>query len=281
MATSVSIIAAKFLTKRALNPNAVVATFTPIWQSKRGFKINNLGTHIILFTFDSESKVDTILANTTWSFDKHLMILKKYDGVSKIEDLDFNSTLFWIQLHGLPGKFMTTTMVENLCKLAGQIESEGSITDVDKEYGAWLKASPWFGARNSVVEVPGFYSKKKEERLGQQWSDETGSSTTARVKQATLAANMTRDTYGNSPSDSFKFDSFQNNTYSAFMSTDPFHIENNTASPTHLHTDPGLFYTSNITFDKKLESIDHDLIKFDNPMHDMSLTTVQPSHMQP
>ena len=129
--------------------------------------------------------------------------------------------------------------------------------------------------------MPGFYSKKKEERLGQQWSDETGNSTTARVKQATLAANMTRDTYGNSPSDSFKFDSFQNNTYSAFMSTDPFHIENNTASPTHLHTDLGLFYTSNITFDKKLESIDHDLIKFDNPMHDMSFTTVQPSHMQP
>ena len=121
MVTFVSIIAAKFLTKRALNPNAVVATFTPIWQSKRGFKINNLGTHIILFTFHSESKVDTILANATWSFDKHLMILQKYDGVSKIEDLDFNSTLFWIQLHGLPIKFMTTTMVENLCKLAGQV----------------------------------------------------------------------------------------------------------------------------------------------------------------
>ena len=92
MVTFVSIIAAKFLTKRALNPNAVVATFTPIWQSKRGFKINNLGTHIILFTFHSESKVDTILANAKWSFDKHLVILQKYDGVSKMEDLDFNST---------------------------------------------------------------------------------------------------------------------------------------------------------------------------------------------
>ena len=48
MAASVFIIAAKFLTKRALNPNAVIATFTPIWRSKRGFKIKNLGTHIML-----------------------------------------------------------------------------------------------------------------------------------------------------------------------------------------------------------------------------------------
>ena len=48
----------------------------------------------MLFTFDSEIEVDTILANTLWNFDKHLMILQKYDGVSKIEDLDFNNTLF-------------------------------------------------------------------------------------------------------------------------------------------------------------------------------------------
>ena len=94
MATSVSIIAAKFLTKRALNPEAVAATFTPIWRSKRGFKIKNLGNLIMLFSFDNETEVNTILANAPWSFNKHLMILQKYDGVSKIEDLDFNNTSF-------------------------------------------------------------------------------------------------------------------------------------------------------------------------------------------
>jgi len=121
MVAFVSIIAAKFLTKRALNPEAVAATFMPKWRSKRGFKIKNLGNHIMLFTFDSETEVDTILANSPWSFDKHLMSLQKYDGVSKIEDLDFNSTPFWIQLNGLLVKFMTTTMAEMLCEPAGQI----------------------------------------------------------------------------------------------------------------------------------------------------------------
>ena len=121
MAAPVSILTAKFLTKRALNPKAVAATFMPIWRSKRGFKIKNLGNHFMLFTFDSETEVDTILANATWSFDKHLMILQKYDGVSKIEDLDFNNTPFWIQLHGLPVKFMTMIVAEMLCEPAGQI----------------------------------------------------------------------------------------------------------------------------------------------------------------
>ena len=206
----------------------------------------------MLFSFDSEIEVDTILANAPWSFDKHLMILQKYDGVSKIEDLDFNSTPFWIQLHGLLMKCMTTTVAETLCEPAGQIlklpnakteecggfmrvrvmvdisqplcrgrmvtlddnrelcvsfkyerlpnlcywcgrlthndrdcdrwiESEGSLTDADKEYGAWLKASPWSGARNSVVEVPGFYSKMKVELTGQRRSDEATNSMAARV----------------------------------------------------------------------------------------------------
>ena len=121
MAASVSIIAAKFLTKRVHNLEVVAATFRPIWRSKRGFKIKNLGNHTMLFSFDSETEVDTILANTPWSFDKHLMILQKYDGVSKIEDLDFNNTPFWIQLHGLSAKFMNTTVAETLCELAGQI----------------------------------------------------------------------------------------------------------------------------------------------------------------
>ena len=137
MAASVSIIAAKFLTKRALNLEVVAATFTPIWRSKRGFKIKNLGNHIMLFSFDSETEVDTILANAPWSFDKHLMILQKYDGVSKIEDLDFNNTPFWIQLHSLLVKFMNTTVAETLCELAGQILKLPNAKT--EEYGRFMR----------------------------------------------------------------------------------------------------------------------------------------------
>ena len=70
------------------------------------------------------------------------------------------------------------------------IEGEGLLADVDKEYGPWLKASPWYRARNFVVEVPNFYSKMKAKRTGQRWSNETVTSTAARVMPLSHPSNL-------------------------------------------------------------------------------------------
>ena len=94
MATSVFIIVAKFLTKWALNIDTIATTFTPLWRSKNGFKIKNLRNHVVLFTFEGKTEVENIIANEPWSFDKHLMVLQRYDGVSEVQNIDFNLTPF-------------------------------------------------------------------------------------------------------------------------------------------------------------------------------------------
>ena len=124
LAAPVFIIAAKFLTKRVLNIDAIAATFTPLWRSKSGFKIKNLGNHIVLITFESKVEVDNILSNEPWSFDKHLMVLQRYDGVSEVHELDFTLTPFWVQVHGILVKFMTTTVAESLCETVGQVQKQ-------------------------------------------------------------------------------------------------------------------------------------------------------------
>ena len=47
-------IAAKFLTNRALNIEAVIRTFSPLWKAINGFKFQNKGDHFLLFVFDNK-----------------------------------------------------------------------------------------------------------------------------------------------------------------------------------------------------------------------------------
>ena len=69
------IMAAKFLTKRALSVEAVIKTFNHLWRSKKGFAVTRAGDHTLLFVFDNREEVDKILSNAPWSFDKHLVVL--------------------------------------------------------------------------------------------------------------------------------------------------------------------------------------------------------------
>ena len=85
-------LAAKFFTKRVLNIEAIAKTFNPIWRSKNGFKVKKEDDHFVLFTFDNQQEMDKILASEPWSFDKHLVVLQRYEKDVDLCDMNFNMT---------------------------------------------------------------------------------------------------------------------------------------------------------------------------------------------
>lgn len=93
-ATLEFILAAKFLTKRALNIDAIANTFNPIWRSRNGFKVKKEDDHIALFTFDNKEEMEKILLTEPWSFDMHLMVLQRYDKDIDLCDMNFNMVNF-------------------------------------------------------------------------------------------------------------------------------------------------------------------------------------------
>lgn len=89
-------LVAKFLTKRVLNMKAIVRTFSPLWWAKNGFKVRDVGEHTMLFVFDNAEEVNKILLSESWSFDRHLVILKWLESSTLVHELKLDSVSIWV-----------------------------------------------------------------------------------------------------------------------------------------------------------------------------------------
>ena len=131
------IIAALFLTPRFLNMEAMTRTFKQLWRSTNGFKIRNHQDHRVLFVFDNLNDIDRILQSQPWSFDKHLVMVQRYNTDVPVRDLSFTKALFWVQVHEIPVRYMTKKIAENLCETVGEVQK--SVDAVDDEGGHFIR----------------------------------------------------------------------------------------------------------------------------------------------
>lgn len=124
-------LVARFLTSRALSMDAVARTFTPIWRTRNGFQIRNLGDHKLLFVFDNKLDANRVLQNEPWSFDKHLIVFKRYNKDMVLEDYKLNEALLWVQVHNISMGHMDRETTEEIYSTVGKVvKIEGS-----KEFG--------------------------------------------------------------------------------------------------------------------------------------------------
>ena len=86
-----------------------------------GYKIQNLGDHMVLFVFNNSSDVERRIENQPWSFDKHLVVLQTVEEFSKLKDLVFDIALFWVQVQDIPVRFMSKKVAESICETIREV----------------------------------------------------------------------------------------------------------------------------------------------------------------
>ena len=101
------VLATRFMTRRALNVEAIGRTFKPLWRAQKDFEIREAGDHVLLFVFELEMDAERVLAMEPWSFDKHVVLFQRYDFSFSTKNLRFTSMKFWVQMHGLPVSMLT------------------------------------------------------------------------------------------------------------------------------------------------------------------------------
>jgi hypothetical protein len=131
-------LAAKFLTRRTLNVEAVARTFKPLWRTDHGFTVRDMNDNRLVFVFEDAADRERVMMGEPWAYDKHLVILKHIEEDEAIEEVAFCETAFWVQLHGLPVRKMTFEVVTAICSSLGKIDhvSEG---DANAEGGMAMR----------------------------------------------------------------------------------------------------------------------------------------------
>ena len=76
--------------------------------------IRNMNEHQMLFGFDDERDVNQILMNQPWSFDKHLVVVMRFEKDIPLKSLSFNIAMFWVQFHDIPIHYMTIEVAKQL-----------------------------------------------------------------------------------------------------------------------------------------------------------------------
>nr|XP_023883814.1 uncharacterized protein At4g02000-like [Quercus suber] len=94
--------------------------------------MHNVGNHIILFIFDNEEEVEKIMEGEPWSFDKHLVMIKRYDYSIPVKDLVFEYVSLWVQVQDIPIKYLSQEIVEKLYEVAGVVNKEPNLVEVDR-----------------------------------------------------------------------------------------------------------------------------------------------------
>lgn len=115
------VLAAMFFTRRTINIEAVARTFRPIWHPKRNFEVSVAGDNILLIAFKLEVDEVKVLQGELWAFDRHLVVLQRYDGSCPVQELNFDRTSFWVPVHNLPFSLMTVEAVISLGSTLGTV----------------------------------------------------------------------------------------------------------------------------------------------------------------
>ena len=78
-----------------------------------------------------------IIQSEPWCFDKHLVVLEKFEVDVHVRELQFNKATFWVQVHDIPIRFMMREIAENISDIIEEVSR--SIGGVDEDSGSFIR----------------------------------------------------------------------------------------------------------------------------------------------
>ncbi|XP_042976264.1 uncharacterized protein LOC122307436 [Carya illinoinensis] len=124
---------AMILNDRTANREAFKSTMARVWSTAGWITFKEFGNNRFLLEFQLLADVNKVLQGRPWSFDRHLICLREFEGVLSANEVQFSAEPFWVQLHNLPFAGMTRKMGEEIGSTIGKVHS----VETDEQGYGW------------------------------------------------------------------------------------------------------------------------------------------------
>ncbi|KAH9726543.1 CCHC-type domain-containing protein [Citrus sinensis] len=109
----------RFLTDKVINFPAMKNTMASLWRPGKGVYIKDLSPTLFLFQFFHEVDVKRVLDSGPWTFDQHILLVKRLEENEQPSNVPLYFTSFWIQIYNLPIGFMSTKILKDIGNYIG------------------------------------------------------------------------------------------------------------------------------------------------------------------
>lgn len=92
----------QFLTSRPYNQTAAKSLLRSVWKMGSDLRIVDVGEGLFQFKFTLESQLNWVLNNGPWSFENHLLALRRWERGMTARTVTFKHIPLWVQVWGLP-----------------------------------------------------------------------------------------------------------------------------------------------------------------------------------
>ncbi|KAH9679913.1 CCHC-type domain-containing protein [Citrus sinensis] len=109
----------RFLTDKVINFVAMKNTMASLWRPGKGVCIKDLSPTLFLFQFFHEIDINRVLETGPWTFDQHILLVKRLEEDEQPQNIPLFTTSFWIQIYNLPIGFMSEKILKDIGNYIG------------------------------------------------------------------------------------------------------------------------------------------------------------------
>ncbi|KAK2649118.1 hypothetical protein Ddye_016607, partial [Dipteronia dyeriana] len=115
-------LVSRILSNKIVNRETFIRLMPTFWRTVDEVETKIVSGNTFFFTFKSATDLNRVLHGGPWIFDKSLLVLEKPIGKGDIQEMAFNTTAFWVQIHHIPLLCRTKKIGIFLGGLIGEVQ---------------------------------------------------------------------------------------------------------------------------------------------------------------